>query len=171
MWVGFDQPKTIVPNGYAADLAVPIWGAFMKVATKGDKADWFDRPANVVGVNVCRISGKLPNTGCGNVINVNDDGSFETRSMIYTDYFVKGTQPTTLCPVHVMGGYAAGISADAQPSMPQSAANGEMRPPAAPVGTAGAAPPISGGTVTPPQDPQKKKRGFWGKIFGKGGGG
>ena len=35
-------------NGYAGELAVPIWASFMKVATKGDKPDWFDRPANVV---------------------------------------------------------------------------------------------------------------------------
>ena len=67
VWVGFDQPKPIVSNGYAGELAVPIWGGFMKVATKGHKPDWFERPANVVGVNVCRVSGKLPNYGCSNV--------------------------------------------------------------------------------------------------------
>ena len=64
VWVGFDQPKTIISNGYAADVAVPIWAAFMKRATKGDKPDWIDKPANVVAVNVCRMSGKLPGDGC-----------------------------------------------------------------------------------------------------------
>src|SRR5678815_1140382 len=68
VWVGFDQPKTIISNGYAADLAVPIWGQFMKVATKGAKPDWYERPSNVVGVNVCRVSGKLPNAGCYNCL-------------------------------------------------------------------------------------------------------
>ena len=38
VWVGFDQPQTIVSNGYAGDLAVPIWAAFMKVATEGRQA-------------------------------------------------------------------------------------------------------------------------------------
>jgi 1A family penicillin-binding protein len=158
VWVGFDQPKTIVPNGYAADLAVPIWGAFMKMATKGDEPDWFDRPADVVAVNVCRVSGMLPNAGCNNVVTVHDDGSFETRSMVYTDYFVKGTQPTTLCPVHPMNGYAAGISADAQPqASAQPPAIGSVNAPPAPVGTAGApVPPVTGGTVTsPPQETPK----------------
>ncbi len=67
VWVGFDQPKTIVRNGYAAELAVPIWSGFMKTATKDDKPDWFAKPANVVSVNVCRVSGKLPNYGCASV--------------------------------------------------------------------------------------------------------
>ena len=25
VWVGFDQPRTILPNGYASDVAVPLW--------------------------------------------------------------------------------------------------------------------------------------------------
>ena len=24
-WVGFDQPRTIIRNGYAAEVAVPMW--------------------------------------------------------------------------------------------------------------------------------------------------
>ncbi len=47
VWVGFDQPQTIASGGYAGELAVPIWGAFMKRATRGDKPDWFERPADV----------------------------------------------------------------------------------------------------------------------------
>ena len=67
VWIGFDQPSTIVANGYAGELAVPLWASFMKVATKGDKPDWIARPSNVVGINVCRVSGKLPNAGCTSV--------------------------------------------------------------------------------------------------------
>ena len=100
VWIGFDQPSTIVPNGYAGDLAVPLWANFMRTATKGDKPDWFDRPANVIGVDVCRMSGKLPNGGCNSVEVVARDGSLETRSMVYTEYFVRGTQPTIVCPLH-----------------------------------------------------------------------
>lgn len=35
VWVGFDQPSTIIANGYAGELAVPIWTGFMKRATRG----------------------------------------------------------------------------------------------------------------------------------------
>jgi penicillin-binding protein 1A len=171
VWVGFDQPKTIIANGYAADLAVPIWASFMKTATKGDKPDWFDRPGDVIGVTVCRLSGKLPNAGCGNVVTVNEDGGAEAKSMIYTDYFVKGHQPTTLCPLHPLpNGYATTLSAGVQPQAIPGTPAPPVVAPSAPVGTAGAAP-VSGGTVAHPDQSPKKKRGFWGRIFGRGGGG
>jgi penicillin-binding protein 1A len=175
VWIGFDQPKTILPNGYAGDLAVPIWTAFMKTATKGDKPDWFDRPSNVVGVNVCRMSGLLPNDGCDHVQVVNKDGNIETRSMIYTDYFVKGTQPTTVCPLHPGGSFidafagALGI----QVGHPAPADAASMPPPSA-TSTAGTTPganAVYGGKVAQKPDeeepPKKKKKGFWSRLFGR----
>jgi 1A family penicillin-binding protein len=177
VWVGFDQPQTIIANGYAADLAVPIWGAFMKTATRGAKPDWFDRPANVVAVNVCRVSGKLPNEGCGAVEVVLPDGALQTRSMIYTEYFVRGTQPSSLCPEHpgvsawqrlasVFGhdiGHPVPADAAGLPtgSPPSAATTGSQPPPAVTP-----ADPVAGGTII---EPPKKKRGFWKRVFGIGG--
>jgi len=173
VWLGFDQPKTIVPNGYAGDLAVPIWSSFMKSATKGDKPDWFERPASVIGVNVCRMSGKLPNTGCSNVMVTDRDGNIETRSMIYTDYFVKGAQPTTVCPLHeqnlidALAG-AAGVQVGAPVSAEQAAL-----PPPPPTSTSGSTAavseePTTSGSTGAVEQPQRKKRGFWSRIFGGG---
>ena len=170
VWVGFDQPKTIVRNGYAAELAVPIWGAFMKTATKEDKPDWFERPGDVVGVTVCRASGKLPNAGCGSVLSVNDDGSVEAKSMIYTDYFVKGTQPTTICPLHPANTDIIGV--DSTPSFPGAIGTGGSRPIDVPAVSGGIVPaPEAASGKEKPEDKNKKKRGFWGRIFGRGGGG
>lgn len=45
VWIGFDQPRTIRRGGYASELAVPLWGRFMKAATRGDKPAWVKRPA------------------------------------------------------------------------------------------------------------------------------
>jgi penicillin-binding protein 1A len=142
VWVGFDQPKTIVSNGYAAELAVPIWGGFMKIATKGDAPDWLTKPADVVAVNVCRVSGQLPNYGCASVPATDDQGLLVTRSQVYTDYFVKGTQPTTICPLHPGGILVDAATLPVPPPMP----------------TTGAAPPPA---------PQKKP-GFWRRVFGGG---
>ncbi len=44
VWVGYDQPQTIRREGYAAQLAVPMWAKFMKAATKGAEAKWIPRP-------------------------------------------------------------------------------------------------------------------------------
>jgi 1A family penicillin-binding protein len=48
VWVGYDQPQTIRRNGYAAELAVPMWTRFMKVATKGQRATWVSQPGGAV---------------------------------------------------------------------------------------------------------------------------
>jgi penicillin-binding protein 1A len=173
VWIGFDQPATIIANGYAGDLAVPVWGSFMKAATKGDKPDWFDRPSNIVTANVCRLSGKLPNGGCDHVEVVNKDGGVEMRSMIYTEYFVKGTEPTELCPLHPSPAFmdrVAGMFGGGESGKPVRAEDAGLPP--AQTGTAGAhsAPPPEVKTEesqpAAKAEPQKK-RGFWGRVFGR----
>jgi penicillin-binding protein 1A len=176
VWVGFDQPATITSNGYAGDLAVPLWANFMKVATKGNKADWFDRPAGILGANVCRVSGKLPNDGCNSVEVVSRSGDTESRSMIYTEYFVRGTQPTTVCTLHPSPSLMdrlAGLFGGGPPEVPAAPERASIpvergtsgvtdrRPP--PAGSAGPDE-IRGGTTA--EEPVKK-RGFWAKVFGK----
>ena len=44
VWIGFDQPQTIMANGYAAEVAVPLWAGFMSAATAGDKPEWYKAP-------------------------------------------------------------------------------------------------------------------------------
>ena len=169
VWVGFDQPQTIASGGYAGELAVPIWGAFMKRATQGDKPDWFERPANIVGLNVCRMSGKLPAGGCDDVSVVNRDGLVEKRSMVYTEYFVRGTEPAQLCALHSPSftDRLAGIFGK-EAGVPVSADDVGLPPPSASTSGTPANPSVASaeaakdGKVEEP----KKKRGFWGRIFG-----
>ncbi|HEX5474461.1 MAG TPA: PBP1A family penicillin-binding protein [Vicinamibacterales bacterium] len=167
VWVGFDQPQTIVRDGYAADLAVPIWASFMKSATKGSKPDWFDRPSNVIAVNVCRLSGKLPNAGCDHVQVALPDGTVQTRSMVYTEYFVKGTQPTTMCPLHpglsLWDRFAGAFGKDVGKPTPVDAA-GLPADPASTTGVVSPGHPSNGQHADQP----KKKRGFWKRLFGIG---
>jgi penicillin-binding protein 1A len=171
VWVGFDQPQTIASGGYAGELAVPIWGAFMKRATRGHKPDWFDRPANVVGLTVCRLSGKLPAGGCDSVSVANRDGTVEKRSMLYTDYFVRGSEPAQLCPLHSPSftDRLAGIFGK-DVGVVVSADSVGLPPPVTSTSGSPATP-----TVAPADAPReanveepKKKRGFWGRIFGRG---
>ena len=177
VWVGFDRPETIVSGGYAGELAVPLWASFMKVATDGAKPDWLTKPDNVVAVNVCRVSGKLPNAGCGNVDTEDRDGNPVIRSMIYTEYFVRGSEPTTLCPLHPGNFVDAVADADGVVQPTPHAAADDTRTPSAHVPTSGVAPPppgpetaepVHGGQVPASEEPAAKKRGFWGKLFGRG---
>ncbi|HYM25225.1 MAG TPA: PBP1A family penicillin-binding protein [Vicinamibacterales bacterium] len=168
VWVGFDQPHTILPNGFAADVAVPMWATFMKAATKNDKPEWLLPPAGVVAVNVCRLSGKLPGEGCDNVEVVSNDGSTDHRSMIYTEYFVRGTEPTTYCDLHPTRGIA-GKLADVlglRTAPPPVRADDPVVVSASAAATP-AAPELVDPSIAPPQQ-EKPKRGFWSRVFGFG---
>jgi penicillin-binding protein 2D len=189
VWVGFDQPHTILPNGFAADIAVPFWTAFMKVATANDKPEWFKTPAGVTTAIVCRISGKLAAEACDHVEVVGKDGQIETRSMVYTEYFSRGTEPTEYCdmhPAHETFGTFAGVLP--QPPTPRIEVKGNAPVPAViattgtsvtpsqshptatnnPVGTSGTDTPIDHQVAPPPPGPQRKG-GFWSRVFGRGG--
>lgn len=180
VWIGFDKPRTIVPNGYAGELAVPLWAGFMRAATKNDKPDWFTPPGGVVGVNICRMSGKLPNAGCGSVEVVAADGTISTRSMVYTEYFVKGTQPTSLCALHPPRSFIDSLSRlfGGNNETPVTAAEAGLPSVGMDTGTTAAplpVPPAKTGDVNPagaaPSDraeAPKKKRGFWSRLFGTG---
>jgi 1A family penicillin-binding protein len=172
VWVGFDQPKKIASGGYAGELAVPIWAAFMKRATKDAKPDWFDRPSNVMGLNVCRVSGKLPSGGCEHAQVVNRDGTIETRSMVFTEYFVRGTQPDTECTLHGPQSFGERIASifGKDVGTPVSVESAGLPPPAASTSGAPANPSVVAaerpGEQAKVEEPNKKKRGFWGRLFG-----
>lgn len=148
VWMGFDEPRPILPNGFAADLAVPLWTAFMKDATKGDPADWIGAPAEITTAEVCSLSGKLATDGCDSVEVVNADGAISRISTVYQEYFVQGTAPTDTCDLHARRGWF-GVFA-------HWGAGGRPAPPPR--------------EVVNPVEPPRKKRGFWSRLFGLGGG-
>jgi penicillin-binding protein 1A len=167
VWVGFDQPRTILPNGFAADVAVPLWANFMKVATRGDKREWLTPPPGVTTATVCRVSGRLATDDCRDVAAEDSDGFLTRRSMAYTEYFARGTAPTQYCDQHNSAGFftkvASAIGIDSRPMSPNIEAIAMHPPPAAPVYTPTAPPKVE----APPPAPQKR-RGFWSRLFGRG---
>ena len=166
VWVGFDQPRTILPNGFAADVAVPAWATFMKAATNRDKPEWLTAPAGITSARVCRLSGLLATDGCEQVDVIGTGGERERRSMVYTEYFAKGTEPRGFCDLHptrgLMTKLAGLFGADERPAPPHIENTGAAPP--SPTATWGAAPAAS---EAPPAPPQKKKRGFWSRLFGR----
>jgi penicillin-binding protein 1A len=167
VWVGYDQPQTIVSGGYAADVAVPLWANFMRAATRRHKAEAFETPDDIVGVAVCRLSGRRPADGCEHVFVQEEDGSSDVKSMVYTEYFVRGTEPTDTCPLHVGRSIFDRVAGwfGASPSVTPSRAASEGMP--APVVAASAEKAPDTETKVEPA-PAEKKRGFWGRLFGRG---
>jgi penicillin-binding protein 1A len=168
VWVGYDQPRTIISNGYAADLAVPLWGRFMKIATDGDEPRWFKAPATVSSANICRLSGKLATDACRHERVVAEDGTVSSRPMVYTEFFVRGTEPIDYCPYH---GFSVGLPG----TVATSGADGPGPTPPPAGAPSPAAPPVvtvAGEPPSPPPaeaaQPEQKRRGFWGRLFGRG---
>ena len=156
VWIGYDQPRTIMAGGYAAELAVPLWGRFMMLATKGNAPDWYEAPAAVTSATICPLSGKLATHEC----------SGEGGSHVYTEYFASDHAPTEYRDLHVLrarrgifGGLAAAVggrSGDASQQAPR-----EVRA----VAEAAASPPSPAAAKTAEPEPPKK-RGFWSRVFG-----
>ena len=168
VWVGFDQPRTILAGGFASDVAVPVWTAFMKGATRGEKARWLPVPGGVASARICRLSGKLATDDCEHAGVVDDEGRPERGSMVYTEYFARGTLPDATCDLHrsrgIFGAIAAVFTGDSDaPSGPHVEA--VALPPV--TTTSAAQEPAAAG---PSDEPPKKKRGFWSRVLGIGGG-
>jgi penicillin-binding protein 1A len=93
VWFGYDDHRKIMNRGFAATVAVPAWARFMKAATAGRMPSWFQPPADVEKIAVCRETGMRATDAC----------KFETpegRANVYEDYFLLGTGPFDMCPGH-----------------------------------------------------------------------
>src|SRR5690606_5773096 len=123
VWVGFDKPRTIFSGGYAAQVAVPIWARFMRDATRGDKAVWFERPKDIVAVAMCSVSGKRATDGCRAGETVYDEfGNPTSRSLVVTQYYRQGVLPQEYCDLHntyYTPGWSVGSAAPAGTGAPE----------------------------------------------------
>jgi penicillin-binding protein 1A len=169
VWVGYDTPQPILPgSAYAADVAVPLWAGFMKATTAGDKAAWLTPPKDIISVSICRLSGKRPASGCDAAHVVLDDGSTTERSMLMTEYFVRGTEPQETCHLHVGRSLFAKMGDWFRTTPSVDHVRPEASPePATPVTAATDAARASSETTAEPEEP-KKRRGFWSRVFGRG---
>jgi len=67
VWIGYDQPRTIVANGSGGALAGPVWGAWMRSVERGDAVgplrDWVP-PAGVQRIRYDPQTGEAYEEGC-----------------------------------------------------------------------------------------------------------
>jgi hypothetical protein len=93
----------------------------------------------------------------------------EKRSMVYTEYFVRGTQPAEICGLHSPSftDRLAGIFGK-DVAVPVSAADVGLPPAAATSGAPATPTAVSADASKAPQvEEPKKKRGFWTRVFGR----
>jgi penicillin-binding protein 1C len=79
VWVG-NADASPMENISGVDGAAPIWADFMTIALESVPKEKFTIPENLVELEICEISGLLPNEYC--------------RERIY-ELFVKGTEPVS----------------------------------------------------------------------------
>lgn len=90
VWVGNDNVQMKLSGDSGANAR--LWSGIMTPIHQGLAPAKFERNSNLIPVQVCSQSGKLPSALCSRD---------QRGSQIITEYFVPGTQPTETCDVHV----------------------------------------------------------------------
>jgi hypothetical protein len=143
----------------------------MRSATAGDPSEWYKAPKGVIGVPVCRLSGKRPTEACEGATLINDEGEATNQSMVYTEYFVRGTAPEDECPIHQRSivGRLAGWFGGPPPAATQHRSGDVARASEERAADAAVADRRDDKDDRPSaQEPEKKKkRGFWSRVFGR----
>jgi penicillin-binding protein 1A len=88
VWVGFDQPVTIIPHGYGAALALPVWVQVMNKAAQHYPPQELQPPVAMQHAAVCAISNHLATTGC------------QAAGTAYEIDLPTDKVPTVACEVH-----------------------------------------------------------------------
>ena len=107
VWVGFDQPVTIIPHGYGAALALPVWTQVMNKAAEHYPAQLLQPTMPIQRATVCSISNQLATTGC------------QAAGTAYDIDLPADKVPTVACEVH--GGQQMPFAQQLQ-DLPQKAA-------------------------------------------------
>src|SRR5204863_2987222 len=64
VWVGFDQPTTIISRGYGAALALPVWVQVLNKSATRYSAKALEPTMPMARVTVCAVSNAFATTGC-----------------------------------------------------------------------------------------------------------
>lgn len=91
VWIGSDTPRTF-NSGITSSTSAALWGKIMAEAHKNLAVKDIQMPGGIVTASICRDSGSSPTDLCSQ----DPRGSQVVREM-----FIDGTQPTTLCTIHV----------------------------------------------------------------------
>lgn len=113
VWTGYLQGpgQMIYPGAFSRDLALPIWQAVMNAAAPAFGGGTIPRPADVVEVPVCSVSGQRATEFCQTLVEDVATGSARSRSTAINEVFRKGTETLPFCEEH-SGASGEGLSPD-----------------------------------------------------------
>lgn len=130
VWFGLDTPAPIMARGFGGTVAVPAWAKFMKIATHGHKAEWFEMPSGVEKVAICRLSGARATPSCKHQYILPDvpvgsmgvvtaghpapvQGLPPSEPPVYEELFTVGSISSEMCPLHSPQAPYGGITGEA----------------------------------------------------------
>ena len=125
LWIGHDNYKALSSKSTGSGAAAPLWQAYMKKIhdglpnqeiLKGDADDY-----GLTRVTTCAVSGQLATDACRN-----DSLGYG----VVTDYWARGTEPTTYCQMHTAQTVCAESGMLASPYCPQQVTRGVVTIPA-----------------------------------------
>jgi penicillin-binding protein 1B len=154
VWVGNDDYTDIKLAG--GSTAAPIWAEFMKRAQKIPRYSdmkGFPAPSGVVEVQLDKVTNRLSTSAC---------------PQSYYVAFIAGTEPKETCEqafADHRGFFSKILGLGTTPVAPPPTTNGPVQVEA---GAPGAAPGTAAQAGATPPTEQKKKKGFFSRVFGKG---
>lgn len=88
VWMGSDDQQLKISS--ISGITTSIFREINKYILEDKEEKEFEIPSNIIEVEVCNQSGKLPSFACYD----------DSRGTIITEYFIKGTEPKDECTVH-----------------------------------------------------------------------
>lgn len=89
VWIGYDMPQ---PMSGVSSSAADLWGKVMAQVHQGLEYKEIEKPSGIVNATICIDSGKLATDLC------NQD---QRGNRVRAEMFIEGTQPNSVCDVHV----------------------------------------------------------------------
>lgn len=92
VWLGFDQPRTIMASATGGRLAAPVFGEVMKAAytERPAPAGWAPPAQGIVQARIDPATGLLATDNC-------------PTETVRDEFFLSGTEPHEYCPLHPDG--------------------------------------------------------------------
>ena len=89
VWIGYDIPQKMYGS---SGSAAALFGKVMNVVHSGLSYTDIEAPSGLVQAEVCKDSGKSPTNLCY---------QDQRGNRVKTEYFIEGTEPKSVCDVHV----------------------------------------------------------------------